>query len=84
MMRCTQACPSLVHSSLHDRLCTMFIQVLWSDPDRAGWAECMLAHISDMIMAKNKPADNQFALHEKYLARLIVARWASLPTVGPV
>jgi len=42
----------------------------------------MLAHIDGMIMAKNKPADNQFALHEKYLARLIVARWASLPTVG--
>lgn len=34
-------------------------------------------------MAKNKPADNQFALQEKYLARLITARWASLPTVGP-
>lgn len=34
-------------------------------------------------MAKNQLAHNQFALHEKYLARLIIARWASLPTVGP-
>ena len=38
--------------------------------------------IDIILMAKNKPADNQFILHEKYLARLIVARWASLPTVG--
>ena len=35
------------------------------------------------IMAKNKPADNQFIVGEKYLARVITARWASLPTVGP-
>ena len=33
-------------------------------------------------MAKNKPADNQFIPQEKYLARIIAARWASLPTVG--
>ena len=34
-------------------------------------------------MAKNNPADNQFAPQEKYLARIIAARWTSLPTVGP-
>ena len=34
-------------------------------------------------MAKNKPADNQFTVGEKYLARIITARWTSLPTVGP-
>lgn len=34
-------------------------------------------------MAKNKPADNQFTQGEKYLARIITARWTSLPTVGP-
>lgn len=33
-------------------------------------------------MAKNKPADNQFTVGEKYLARIITARWCSLPTVG--
>ena len=33
-------------------------------------------------MAKNKPADNQLTVGEKYLARIIAARWSSLPTVG--
>lgn len=36
-----------------------------------------------MIMAKTKPADNKFIPQEKYLARIIAARWTSLPTVGP-
>ena len=35
-----------------------------------------------LSMAKNKPADNQFTVGEKYLARIIAARWNSLPTVG--
>ncbi len=35
-----------------------------------------------LTMAKNKPADNRFTLHEKYLARTIAAKWNSLPTVG--
>lgn len=33
-------------------------------------------------MAKSKPADNQFTVGEKYLARILAARWNSIPTVG--
>src|SRR5271157_4180869 len=49
---------------------------------RSGPARCMLARIVGMIMAKNKPADNQFTLQTKYLVRIIAARWNSMPTVG--
>ena len=34
-------------------------------------------------MAKTKPADNRFTPGEQYLARIIVARWTSLPTIVP-
>ena len=61
--------------------------VLWSDPGRpkqvSDWPASIHASLM-RTMAKNKQADNQFAIREKYLARLIVARWASLPTIGPV